>query len=96
MYYECHITVDNPQNQPALSGLKRAVEGQFWTFSRIAGDPILGLATYCYATRHFAAARKLEHVALEMSVVAQALKLQGYTIVRQKVELVVLDTKEKE
>lgn len=96
MYYECHITLESPMTQGAMEGIKKDIEGNMWTFSNIIGDPILGLKAYCYATRHYAASRKLEHVALEMSVVAQSLKVRGYTVVRQKVELVVLDTKEKE
>ena len=94
MYYECHITIEDPEMPCVLPELKRSIENLGWTFSRIQGDPILGLKTYCYATKHFAAAKKLEHVTLEMGVVASNLKTL-YDVVRQKIELVLLDSKEK-
>ena len=89
MYYECHITLDlTPMD------MRRAVESfNGWTYSAISGDPDFGQSLFCYATRRVSAGHDLMKVIDNMAQVAAALKLCGGVVLRQKVELVMYDTK---
>ena len=89
MYYECHITL-------ALTPtcMKQAVESfNGWSYSAIDGDPDLGQTVLCYATRRTSAGRDLQEIIDHMAQVAAGLKLCGGEVLRQKVELVLFDTK---
>src|SRR5262245_45564769 len=89
-YYECHITL---RGQP--KHLKGLVESFNWKFSAIDGDPALGPGVLCYATRHFNGRWSRESVVQEMNAVAAQLAQKSLVeeVVRQKVELVIYDTK---
>jgi hypothetical protein len=92
MYYECHITCADHVEPRAL---KLEIESYAWKFSRIAGDPTLGIETFCYATKHLDAKLPLDRVIMRMNAVARALECSGFTVVRQKVELVMYDSREE-
>jgi hypothetical protein len=96
MYYECHITLKDVPTLGMLGhelrDLKKEIEVHGWKFSRIAGDPVLKDAAYCYATKHVKPSVPLIEVIVEMNMTARALGLH-WTVVRQKVELVVYDEK---
>ncbi len=89
-YYECHITFTGNMER-----IKLRVEKTGWKFSCIDGDPTLGDGARAYATKHYNSRCKLEKVVQEMNEVARNLTLfeQDIDVVRQKVELIVYDTK---
>lgn len=89
MYYECHITLAlTPKD------MRQAVESfNGWSYSAINGDPDLGDTLLCYATRRASAGCDLMKVVEVMGQVAAGLELCGGVVLRQKVELVVFDTK---
>lgn len=87
-YYECHITMRGDPKQ-----IEPLVKATGWKFSAIDGDPVLGKGVLCYATSHFKGSRDTADVVIAMGVVADELVAQGAEVIRQKVELVVYDTK---
>lgn len=87
MYYECHITIDT------ANSCRRDVEALGWSFSQIAGDPILGKGRYSYATQHFIPERTLEYVIQRLQEAVSLLRGAGWLVVREKVELVLHDKK---
>lgn len=87
-YYECHITLEpHPELEKSLP--------MPWKFSQIDGDPVLGKKVLAYATRYYSTAETKEFVIGDMAEIASILTSKGFTVVRQKVELVVYDTKKK-
>lgn len=91
-YYECHITMrGDPEFIRPL--VESSVTG--WKFSAIDGDPVLGNGVLCYATSHFPVRLSQDVVVEKMNFVAHCLSQQGAEVIRQKVELVVYDTKHK-
>lgn len=93
-YYECHITLKGVPGDL----LKRQVESYHgWKFSAIDGDPTLGQSVFCYATKHYNAKHELDYVIERMHEVATELagKAVVEEVIREKVELVVYDTKHK-
>ena len=91
-YYECHITCEVDKRRP----LKHIVEQELgWKFSCIDGDPSLGIGIKCYATQHFRGGRLRDEVILIMDKTAKLLEADGFKVLRQKVELVIYDTKLK-
>lgn len=90
MYYECHITL---KLQPRSA--KHLIEGLGWKFSCIEGDPSLGDGPREYATRHVSTTVGEPAIIAEMDHVAGVLAHAGFSVIRQKVELVVYDTKGK-
>jgi hypothetical protein len=87
--YECHITmIGNPE---IIEGM---VKDTGWHFSKIDGDPLLGSGVKCYATTNI----DKDHITLEscitlMNSVAIHLSKQGISVIRQKIEDIVYDTK---
>ena len=88
MYYECHISIGlHPISaQQLIENLNN------WSFSKIAGDPVLGKDTYEYATRHVSGNTNFQKVVDHMNKTATILREQGFPVLRQKVELVIYDT----
>tara|TARA_R110002096_G_scaffold192856_3_gene374602 strand:- start:312 stop:614 length:303 start_codon:yes stop_codon:yes gene_type:complete len=90
-YYECHVTFmasvedDSCRMGPALMG---------WKFSQIDGDPVLGAGVKSYFTRQFKESIPLDSVRAEVDQVAEVLIVEGYEVLRRKVELVVYDSKQ--
>lgn len=87
-YYECHITM---RGDPKV--IEPLVKATGWKFSAIDGDPVLGKGVLCYATSHFKGSRDVDEVIILMDEVADALRYKGAEVIREKVELVVYDTK---
>lgn len=90
MYYECHITIG-----PHHLSSRSLVEAMGWKFSYINGDPSFGEGSREYATQHADARINLEDVKAAMDRDAHILRQNGFPVIRQKVELVVYDTKGK-
>ncbi len=91
MYYECHITVKPSTND--RSDLKDLLDKVDWKHSKITNDPDLGYAVWAYATKHYPASKQINKVIEKMNEIASLLKYEGFTVVREKVELVIYDTK---
>jgi hypothetical protein len=91
MYYECHITLGlHPISAQPL------IEALGWKYSCIEGDPVLGTGYHEYATRHASTRVGESRIIAEMSYIAGVLAHAGFNVVRQKVELVIYDTKGRE
>lgn len=89
-YYECHITLADD-----LVKSEEAVVLTGWKFSKIYGDPVLGKHLFSYATKHYSIAIPEELVVDAMGKVFNQLKESGLNVIRQKVELVVYDSKQR-
>lgn len=90
-YYECHITMLGPKG--FLENL--VITLPKWKYSCIWGNPILGNSDFSYATAHFSMNLTEEQVIGFMNATAAYLKDGGAEIVRQKVEVVIYDTRQK-
>lgn len=88
VYYELHVTLEAAkQDWPRL---KADVENLGWKFSAIDGDPILGPGVKCYATKHLHQSPEVWPESIVRRA-ALALKQWGWTVTREKVELVLYD-----
>lgn len=87
-YYECHITM---MGKPL--DLKKHVEERKWKFSAIDGDPSLGDGIKCYATRHYNSKIPKDEVLRQMINTANFLRFLDIDVIREKIELVIHDTK---
>lgn len=85
-YYECHVTI---KGDPKVE--KDRVESIGWAFSAIDGDPLLGEGVKCYATKHFNKKFSQEFVAEWVAQASNALIMLGSHVLREKVELVLVD-----
>jgi hypothetical protein len=86
MDYECHVTVKCPSLQ--LDHLQNSIESVNWSFSQITNDPLLGKDTFCYATNHY---ETLAHAIQYTIALSEALQLAGFTVLRRKVEQIMMD-----
>lgn len=88
--YECHITISpNLDLVQEVLKIKKQVESTIqWKFSVIDGDPDLGLGMRCYATKWF---KTLEEAEDEIHIAAMDLVINGLTLERKKIEMVVHD-----
>lgn len=97
-YYECHVTFTDPNhtNEPDDSKTWAPREPKIagWIYSRIDGDPVLGRGVKSYLTRQFKGRLPLALVVGNVEHVAAELALQGFHVLRRKVERVVYDTKQ--
>jgi hypothetical protein len=84
--YESHITVD--KRHAEFVDYIATLHG--WTFSVIAGCPLLGQGTYCYLTGYDTNARKLR---TRVQGTADILKANGIEPLRLKIERIIWDTK---
>lgn len=85
-YYECHITLNGDPEK-----LRPVVEKLNWSFSCIHDDIIMGVGLKCYATQHYNSRYKPETIIQIVQDTADAIFLQGFPILRRKVELVIYD-----
>lgn len=86
MNFECHITCDLTD-----AAVCTAVAAEHnWKTSKIDGDPVLGDRKFFYLTAH---AASYGGIKARMDNTVRALKLAGAEVLRQKIEMVVLDTK---
>lgn len=90
MYYEAHVTLAGDRET-----VRQAVEKAYWSFSAIDGDPVLGEGVKLYATRHFPAKTRLTTVITFVEVLTKQMQEQGFTVLREKVEFVMYDTKKR-
>lgn len=88
MNFECHITVDLAHVEQAT----KAAELLAWKTSEIARDPVLGQASYFYLTKH-----DVDYIRLfdSMRILSQLLQNYDVPVIRQKIELIMYDTKGK-
>ena len=86
MTYECHITI-NAKDASIGTVIANARK---WKTSEIARDPLLGDATFFYLTVHRSS---LPAIYKEMKTTVYLLKESGIEVLREKIELIVYDTK---
>lgn len=87
MLYECHITC---KQEDAAKATEVAAAGN-WKTSEIARDPTLGQNTYFYLTSHD---RDIERMFSRMRQCSHVLKMCGVDVLREKIELIIYDTKQ--
>lgn len=92
MYYELHITLTRLKDYGTLKAFIEKMEGG-WHYSCIAGDPVLGDTRFAYATTHIKGSVDLERVKDSLIRASSLLTKDGWQVVREKIELVVYDTK---
>lgn len=91
-YYECHITIEG--DRKIIEDVVTNAVG--WKFSAIDGDPSLGEGVKCYATMHYNNRIPLMEVIDRVQTTAKNIAAFGHMkIVREKVEIVVYDTRSK-
>lgn len=90
-YYECHVTMDLPDDPLVIDLCRDLVSSLGWKFSQIAGDIVLGDGTKAYATRHFNARLSELYVLGLLNRTADRLAKYGFNVVRRKVERVLYD-----
>lgn len=89
-YYECHITLLCPRKAEEEE-TRTITENSGWSFSRIDGDIVEGAGVKCYATIHLKSSVPITDVISAVQV--QAKKYLQKLVIREKVELVVYDTR---
>lgn len=88
-YYECHVTMVGKSSE-----LKPIVESTGWIFSCIENDICLGEGVKCYATMHYSHSKHTTAQVVEnVHLVANNLKSIGVDVIREKVELVIYDSR---
>lgn len=92
MNFECHITVSTADADKAKFFVEQRMGAVKWKHSEIARDPVLGDDTYFYLTAH-ATAYEVMH--LEMKYAVRWLGDHNVPVLREKIELIMFDTKEK-
>lgn len=98
MNYECHLTLPLDELHRTLGELyaaqskEAAVEQKkpMWTTSEIERDPVLGKASYFYLTTHDT---DLESMLRRMRYAARYILAHRGKVLREKIELIVHDTK---
>ena len=90
MNYECHITVDTPEDQDRFDRLVQFADEWGWKSSWIERDPLLGDKQFFYFTRH---SNNFKEIEREMDLTANVLDRVGYPVLRKKIEMIVFDTK---
>lgn len=92
MNFECHITVPLAHKQIALNTTADRAFAK-WHNSEIKRDPVLGKASYFYLTAH-----SDNYISLytQMKALVGALSQDGANVVREKIELIMYDTKTKD
>lgn len=88
MIFECHITVSTAHAKQA----EAVAESNHWKTSEIARDPVLGKDTFFYLTKH---ADEYQNLYGHMKMTVGDLQRIGIPILREKIELIMHDTKAK-
>jgi len=86
MLYESHITIHIKDAELA----QVVADGYGWKTSKIAGDITLGKDTYFYLTTH---ERDLIRMQDKLRDTGTALRAAGLNVIREKIELIIYDTK---
>ena len=84
--FEIHITC-NTTDKELIDEIARE---RAWKTSSITGDPVLGPETRYYLTTH---AKNFPKAYTEMTEMSSCLGDNGIAITRQKIELIVFDTR---
>lgn len=84
--FEAHLTMDLHYAEPA----RKVAETYGWTYSQIAGCPLLGQGTYCYLTHYNKEAHVLK---AQMEAIQRRLTGESVPILRAKIERIVYDTR---
>lgn len=87
-YYEAHITMTG--DRIALEAATKAVG---WRFSAIDGDANLGDGVKLYATRQMNSRLGDDKDIEGLSLVADIMRAAGADVLREKVEVVIYDTR---
>lgn len=88
MNYECHITVHTNDAEKAT----RCAKELHWKTSQIDGDPVLGQRPFFYLTTH---SDNAPEMFARMGRAVNALEFDGVKVLREKIELIIHDTKGK-
>lgn len=88
MNYECHITIHKDHAEKA----KAHARDLHWKTSQIDGDPVPGDKPFFYLTTHSSNAPE---IFARMQRAVNALEFDGVPVIREKIELIIHDTKEK-
>lgn len=88
MIYECHITVSTDDAEAATTVAKEL----HWKTSEIARDPILGDKNFFYLTTH---TNDFPLMWERMNSAANQLRSMNVKVIREKIELIIHDTKVK-
>tara|TARA_R110000782_G_scaffold148701_2_gene241431 strand:+ start:136 stop:456 length:321 start_codon:yes stop_codon:yes gene_type:complete len=83
-YYEVHITFIGPLNE---------TPPRPWKYSQIDGDPVLGEGIKAYLTRQYKGGTEKMLMINDIEITSVWLKRIGHTILREKIEDVIFDTK---
>jgi hypothetical protein len=86
--FECHITVSTKHSEMAAKTAKEL----HWKTSEIARDPVLGDDTFFYLTTH---SDNLPEITGRMKRCVFALEFIEVEVLREKIELILHDTKVK-
>lgn len=86
MLYESHITCSTEQSKEA----QKVADEYKWKTSQISRDITLGEATYFYLTTHEVTEIRIREKLFRTS---EALKAAGVDVIREKIELIIHDTK---
>lgn len=92
MYWEVHITIGK-----SFCSAAHAVKllGPGWKHSQIDGDPQLGPGVKQYATKNYPHTMTAGEVQRELNQSAQFFRERNWLVLREKIELVMYDTKGK-
>lgn len=93
---ECHVTTQLGTGDAITIAEKEALLESIaklggWKTSQIHRDPMLGGDLYFYFTKY---SLDFDFLLRAMDALADALKLHGFPLVRQKIELIIFDSKE--
>jgi len=88
MLYECHITVSTEYAETA-SSIARELH---WKTSEIARDPVLGDKNFFYLTTH---TNDFPQMWTKMNTATARLQELSVPVIREKIELIIHDTKVK-
>lgn len=88
MLYECHITVSTDYTEHA----SRIAKNHHWKTSEIARDPVLGDRNFFYLTSH---ATDYIDMWTRLRTAVSSLETSGVPVIREKIELIMHDTKVK-
>lgn len=86
--FECHITCNLADAVAAAA----VAEELHWSTSEIERDPVLGKASYFYLTSHDT---DLTRMQTRMAAARVNLIAAGVPVVREKIEVIIYDTKRK-
>lgn len=86
MIFEAHITC-HIRHAIVVEKLSKELH---WNFSKIEGDPLLGAKPHCYLTSHAITFLELYG---RMKAAVGVCSQEGVEVLREKIELIMYDTK---